>query len=53
MIASFAYHEPPDVPPGMTLAEYRRARAASRPHGRRRRWRLRRWRRLVLRRPPA
>ena len=23
MTASFVYHDPPDVPPGMTLSEYR------------------------------
>jgi hypothetical protein len=53
MAPSFAYYEPPDVPPGMTLAEYRRARARSRGRGRRRRRRLLRWRRRVLRRPPG
>ena len=41
MTAAFAYHEPPDIPAGMTLDDYRRVRAAARPR-RRRRWRLRR-----------
>ncbi len=35
---TFLYIDPPDVPEGMTIADYRRARTASAP----RRWRLRR-----------
>jgi len=51
MTLSFAYHEPPDVPPGMTLHEYRRLMAPRRP--RRRGWRRRLlwWRRRQLRQP--
>jgi hypothetical protein len=30
------YVEPPSVPPGLTIGEYRRRRAASQAHGRRR-----------------
>jgi hypothetical protein len=48
MTPSFAYHDRPDVPPGMTLDEYRRVRMAARPSRRRRRFRLRRWRRRTM-----
>ena len=53
MTASFAYHDPPDVPPGMTLSEYRHVVALRRP--RRRGWRRRLlwWRRRQLRQPLA
>jgi hypothetical protein len=37
MSSDFNYCEPPDVPEGMTLAEYRRARATKRKPG----WRAR------------
>ena len=49
MSSNFNYCEPPDVPEGMTLAEYRRARADKRKPG----WRarLRRRTRASSRRP--
>jgi hypothetical protein len=37
MSSNFNYCEPPDVPEGMTLAEYRRAKSAKRKPG----WRSR------------
>ena len=42
MSSNFNYCEPPDVPEGMTLAEYRRAKAAKRKPG----WRARLRRRM-------
>jgi hypothetical protein len=46
MSSNFNYCDPPDVPEGMTLAEYRRARSAKRkPTGWRARLRRRRRRR--------
>ena len=42
MSSNFNYCEPPDVPEGMTLAEYRRAKAVKRRPG----WRTRLWRRM-------
>jgi hypothetical protein len=51
MSATFNYCEPPDVPEGMTLAEYRRLRAGKRKPG----WRVRlrrRVRRAVDHDPP-
>jgi len=52
--ASFAYHDPPDVPPGMTLSEYRLLLGELR-RPRRRGWRRRLlwWRRRQLRQPLA
>jgi hypothetical protein len=41
MSSSFNYCEPPDVPEGMTLAEYRRRRASQRKPGWRERLRRR------------
>ena len=41
MSASFNYCEPPDIPEGMTLAEWRRARARARKAERRGRLRRR------------
>jgi hypothetical protein len=43
MSSDFNYCEPPDVPEGMTLAEYRRARGDRRKPG----WRARLRRRLT------
>jgi hypothetical protein len=42
MSTSFNYCDPPDVPEGMTLAEYRRAKSAKRRPG----WRARLRRRV-------
>ncbi|HEV7460791.1 MAG TPA: hypothetical protein VGN78_09655 [Solirubrobacteraceae bacterium] len=41
MSSDFNYCEPPDVPEGMTIAEYRRARTSKRKPGWRERWRRR------------
>ena len=49
MSSDFNYCEPPDVPEGMTLAEYRRARSDKRKPGLRAR--LRRRARASSRRP--
>jgi hypothetical protein len=51
MSSSFNYCEPPDVPEGMTLAEYRRARTSKRKPSWRARLR-RRVRRVADHDPP-
>jgi hypothetical protein len=37
MVLPLSYAEPPDVPEGMTLAEYRRSRRPAAPRSKRRR----------------
>jgi hypothetical protein len=52
MSSDFNYCEPPDVPEGMTLAEYRRDRARKRKPSRRARLRrARKWGERVRRQP--